>query len=237
AGRACLASSSDPEVRQLVGLVEAVLTLPVALLPAPAVPDLDPGEDPRHDHVAVEAGVLAQVLRDRDAALLVRGDLGRARRERPCGVELPPTPLRRLSYLLGHLAELLRRIDGEATASPLGHVGAARQLVAVLRGQNHPPLGVQGVLVLPEEHLAPSPAGCRPMDGGPLPRPPLRAPLRPPSPQVNPRAPTPPPPTGSSSGERVGRRMGGRAAGQSGPPGRDPGRRPEPSERSERGEQ
>src|SRR5262249_10867010 len=134
-----------------------------------------------------------QVLRDRDAALLVRGDLGRAGEERPCGVELPPTPLRRLPYLLGHLAELLRRIDGEATASPLGHVGAPRQLVAVLRGQDHPPLGVQGVLVLPEEHLAPSPAGCRPMDGGSLPPPPLRATPRPHSLQVNPRPPPPPP--------------------------------------------
>ena len=67
-----LSPSSDPEVGQLVGLVQALLALPVALAPPAAVPDLDPGEDPGDDDVRVEAGVLAQVLRDRDAALLVR---------------------------------------------------------------------------------------------------------------------------------------------------------------------
>src|SRR5205823_12830809 len=188
--RAVLAPSSDAEVRQLVRLVEAVLTLSIALLPATPVPDLDPREDPRHDHVAVEAGVLAEVLRDGDPALLVRRDLGGAGEERPGGVQLAPSPLRALPHPVCHFTELLRRIDGEATAPPPGHEGAARQLVAVLRGQDHPPFGIQGVLVLPEEHLAPSPVGCRPEDGGSLPRPPLRATLRPDPPQVNPLAPT-----------------------------------------------
>ena len=52
------------------------------------IPELDVVEVAGDDHVAVEAGVLAQVLRDRDPALLVGRDLHRAGEERPGGLAL-----------------------------------------------------------------------------------------------------------------------------------------------------
>ena len=127
------------------------------------------------------------------------------------GLELVLPPLRRLPHPHGHVLELLRRIDEQTAPPPLRHVGACFQLVAVLGREDHPPFCVQGVLVLPEEHPAPSLVVCHHMTGKSRPQSPLRATLCPTSPLVNTQSPhfpppPPPPPLPHASPER-GRKL------------------------------
>ena len=65
----------------LVGVGEVGFGVRVVGVPGGGVPDLGAGARPDHGEVAVEARVLAQHRRDRDAALPVRDLLGRAAEE------------------------------------------------------------------------------------------------------------------------------------------------------------
>src|SRR5205085_217120 len=75
-----------------------------------------------------------------------------AAEEDPSRVELLGPPLRLLPDLRRHLFELPRREHREAAALALGHERAVGELVPVLRREDDPPLGVQGVLELSQEH-------------------------------------------------------------------------------------
>ena len=62
-GLACQGAGLDPEFRQVVGVGQCLCTHSVEFEPSIPIPDLDPGEHARDDHLAGETGVLTQVLR------------------------------------------------------------------------------------------------------------------------------------------------------------------------------
>src|SRR5262249_12406506 len=99
---------------------------------------------------------LAQVLGQRHPTLAVEADLLRAAEEGAGGAERLGPPLRLLPHRARHLLELLRRVHREAAAPALGDERTLGELVPVPRRQDHPAFGVQGVLVLPQEHRLPS---------------------------------------------------------------------------------
>ena len=107
--------------------------------------------DAGHDHVAVEAGELAQVAAGSRTRPCLSGVISRApaKKARAAWSSVLP-PLRRLPHPLGHVLELLRRdTRTDSRPCPLVTYAPVRELVPVLRREDHPPLRVQGVLVLP----------------------------------------------------------------------------------------
>ena len=114
-------ASQIPKSGRSSDSVSAARAHPVELLPAVAVPDLDPGVDARDHDLALEVGELAQVAPGSATRPCLSGwiSLGAAE-EDARGVELLRPPLRLLPDLARHLLELLRREHRETAALALG---------------------------------------------------------------------------------------------------------------------
>ncbi len=118
--------------------------------PAVLRPDLRPVEVSDDDDLAVEPGVLAQVLRDDHPPLLVRRDLRGGGHEDPEHVLVEGSSVDLCSDAVGRGIEALDRPEAEA---PVGHAHHARlaEQHANLGRQDHAALVVQSVLVGPDE--------------------------------------------------------------------------------------
>src|SRR5215469_1015468 len=132
-------------------------------VPRDGVPYLKPGIGADHHAVALQGRVLAQRLRDRDPALLVRHLV------RGAGEEDPAVVAHRLcrygcgAKSLGNASELGLWEYIQAALLTLGQHQTVRQLIPVLRWQDHPALVVKPRSVGAEKHR-PSP----PLSPGPL---------------------------------------------------------------------
>src|SRR6185312_3237770 len=101
-----------------------------------------------------------------------------AREERAGGLALARTAPARLAHLGGAALELGGRIHVQAAVEPPCHHRTSLELVTKSRRENDPTLRVEGVLVLPQEHLRHLRlAGPTPISLGALPFPPLRTTL------------------------------------------------------------
>src|SRR5262249_46319031 len=110
------------------------------------------------DAVPLQAGVVAQRLRDRHPALLVRNLIGGAGEEDPAGV---PHRLRGDgggAQRLGDPLELRGREDVEAAFLALRDHPTSRKFLAVLGRQEQPPLLVQAWRMSAKEHRHSPPA-------------------------------------------------------------------------------
>src|SRR5262249_38160955 len=97
---------------------------------------------------------------ERNTALGIRADLAGAGEEHPRRIELRLALLGPLPHFLGHPFPLLRRVDDQALVLTLGDDRAVGEWAPEVRREDQAPLGVQGVLVLPQEVLhVPSPKG------------------------------------------------------------------------------
>src|SRR6478752_8256958 len=146
---------------------EALLGLLEVGVPDRALPNLEgrAGTDDRD--LAVEAGVLAQVGRDREPALLVGDLVGRAGEEDAHVVAGDLARRGGLAHLVGDLDELVHRVDEQAAFLAARDDEPAGHPLAVLRGQEEPTLLVEPGRVRPEKH-GPQPPLCRP-EGVPIP--------------------------------------------------------------------
>src|SRR3954468_681627 len=123
--------------------------------PCGLVPDLQAVHRTDDDDLLGERGVVPQLRRDGDAALLVRGLVGRRRREHPDVVTGRLVGHRRLAEPLGDPLDLGLRPHVETALLTSGDHEPSRQLVAELRREDQPALLVEPRRVGAEEHRSP----------------------------------------------------------------------------------
>src|SRR5262249_46031816 len=128
----------------------------VALTEAIAIPDLDVVVATDNRHVAFETRVLAEVGLDRYAALGVGYDALGAGEEAARGLSLTGAAFARRGELLGDTVELFQRVPRQTTVQRPRHDRTPLELLTKPGREDHPSLGVEGVLVLPQKHVPPT---------------------------------------------------------------------------------
>src|SRR6187549_1180330 len=151
-GSACGARLDPQPLEGLGELVRVLQVLPVDI-PAGRGPDLGVVARTDDNGLGVEAGHLAQVGRDEDAALAVERRVDGAGEDEPLEEARRRVGDRQRGDLLGQLVPAGPRMDREAGVEPAGDDGSALELGAELRRDGDPSLVVHRVPVLAGEHL------------------------------------------------------------------------------------
>src|SRR5690625_2877679 len=153
-----VSASEESGDHLLGGVGEGVLGGLQVGLPRRGGPDLHPRAGADDGELPVQAGVLAQVGGDGDAALLVGLFIGGPGEQDAGVVTHPAVGDRGFAQLLVDLLELPDRERRDAAFLSFGQHEPARQLVAELGGQDQPALVVQARVVGAEEHAAHRPS-------------------------------------------------------------------------------
>src|SRR5690606_10275369 len=136
----------------LLDVCELVLVLGEVVLPGARIPDLHPGTRSNHDQVPFQPGVLPQMRRDGDPALLV-GHLVMGRgEEHPAVCACGLVRHRLFAQLRRDAGELRSREHVKAALLPFSDHHASREFVSKLGRKDEPTLVVQARGMGAEKH-------------------------------------------------------------------------------------
>src|SRR5829696_8231422 len=153
---------SDPETADRFRELRGVLHLAAVRGPSIRRPDLPVVANADHQRLGRDPHLIAQVLRDEDASLLVEVGLERTGEDRP--LEEPAGGIRQRDarILLLERRPAVTGVDRQAAVDPAGQHRAALELRPEARRDREPSLVVHRVPVLAGEH--PPCSNCREFD-------------------------------------------------------------------------